>query len=320
MKKSYFAKISIIKKVSLVLAMIIVVPAVFIGCDSTGGEWSDVGNINVGYSSPRVETYGSNNGDGYCDAVYIDISGRGVDTGDVENGHCVYKNTKVILNITIDGEDYTHKVYVNDDGSVTPHSAYIKLNRDVPVSKAQSGYVRVAGVEGKVKKVPHTYEPHGTPSEPDCAKGSRQSYRCTECGGYKEVDLSEPLGHQIGDDGICSICGRDFNPSTGSGTKYIAASYNVNLDLDISPDVIGTRRGTLVIEVVTDRDLISGWGAESTKEHIIKINGVPQWDGNNLVVSYTVMGYGEADILVQLASNELDDDYRAEIHVNIYDD
>ena len=106
MKKSYFGKKSIIKKFSLVLAMIIVVPAVFIGCDSTGGEWSDVGNINVGYSSPRVETYGSNNGDGYCDAVYIDISGRGVDTGDVENGHCVYKNTKVILNITIDGEEF----------------------------------------------------------------------------------------------------------------------------------------------------------------------------------------------------------------------
>ena len=322
MKMRFFAKKSLIKRIALTLAIIMTVPMIFVGCDSSDGEWEDVRSINVKYSSPRVSKSGSGNGDGYCDSFYLDIDGRSADNGD-ENGHYIYKNASVTLTITIDGEDYTHKIRISEDGSVDPYSSYIKLKKDAPVSKVKSGYVRVSKVEGKMKQVPHTYELYGTPSEPDCAKGSRQSYKCKECGGYKEVDLSAPLGHQIGDDGICSICNRDFSPETdngNSGISYIAAKYDVNLNLDISPDGIGTRTGTLEIEVFNDRDVISGWGAESTKDHIIKINGVPQWSGNKLIVSYTVMGYGEADILVELFSNELNDEYRAEIHVNVFDD
>ncbi len=326
MKKQYSTSkkisLSIIKALIISLAFVMLMAVSLSSCDNSGGEWKEIGNVNVGYSSPYVENSGASNGNGYCDSCYIDIRGITADKGD-ENGHYVYKNAYVVLNITIDGKDYTHRVKINEDGSVSAYKAYIDLKGDTTVSKVKSGYVRVAKTEGYKKQVAHTYEIYGDPYEGDCAKGPYQAYKCTDCGGYKNEVLGEPLGHNIGDDGICSICGRDFAGETNNGDggiNYVTATYNPKLDLDISPDGIGTRTGTIEIDVGTDPTLISGWGAQSTKEHIIKINGVPEWNGKKLIVSYTVMGYGEADILVELFSNELNDDYRAEIHVNIFDD
>lgn len=322
--KSLFSTVTMILLISTLLSSLC-------GCNSLlnrvsgGGEgWEEITNSrHVSYSTPYVRNDELNNGDNYCDSFYIDIHGISADTGD-EEGHYIYKNACIILNITVDGKDYTHKIRFLEDGSVSSYSAYINLKSDTTISKVNAGYVRVAGVEGYKKQVPHTYEICGDIYPGDCAKGPSQDYKCKDCNGYKTEVLGEPLGHDIGEDGICSICNRDFNPQIpndeDSGISYISATYNPYLNLDISPDGIGTRTGTLVVDVHTDVSLISGRGAQSTKEQIITINGVPQWDGNKLIVSYTIMGYGEADILVDLFSNELNDEFRAEIHVSVYDD
>ena len=301
-----------------------------LGGEALGDEWNEYGTHykrSVSFSKPYVRQEDMNSGDGYCDECYIDISGpQTPDTGDAE-GHYIYNGVAHILTITIDGKDYTHRATFSSDGSCRNYSACIKLKDDVPVSKITSGYIRVSGYEGHYKKVPHTYEAVGEVEPATCTKGSYQQYQCTDCGGWKDEFLSEATGHTLGEDGICTVCNHDTNPkpsdtSNGSsgGTEFISATYNPKLSLDIAPSGIGTRTGTIIVRVNTDPALISGRGAQSTKEDIVQINGVPQWDGSNLVVSYTVMGYGEADILVDLFSNELNDEFRAEIHVTIVDD
>ena len=316
------------KIIVLMLAMVLLASMAFslVSCDAfLGEEWEEVPNLNISHSSAYVNDSVLNNGDGYCDEIYIEFYNVYADTGD-ENGHYVYKNASIKFTITVDGKDYTHKVAVRSDGSRGGYTACINLKGDVPISTAKSAYIRKAECVGYRKQVPHTYEMSGSANPATCTRGEIQNYKCKDCGGYKEELLSEPLGHDVGENNICTRCNTDFNPvetttdnNQNSGSSgYIAATYTPFLDLDISPDGIGTRTGTLVVEVFTDVDLISGRGAQSTKEDIIKINGVPQWDGDKLIVSYTVMGYGEADILVDLFSNELNDDFRAEIHVNIF--
>ena len=206
------------------------------------------------------------------------------------------------------------------------------IKRDVEKSKVLSGYIRNSGYQGYYRIVPHTLEEKKTYA-PTCEKDGYTEFKCKDCRYVEERNIVDLLGHSYGEDGVCATCGNEKpeedvnnnnnnnsgNNSSGGSTGYnrIVCTHTAYLDLDVSESSFGVNSGYLEINIANP-EVLSGWDCQSTKPQIIKIDNAVL-DGEVLKVYYTVMGHGEADILVDLVSGLLDDERRCEIHVVISD-
>lgn len=327
--------------VSSVVAIVMMVCCVasFGACDTLsllgdgnpGEGWQKFGDhfsIGVSHQPPRLSMEDRNSSLSHVDSCEVEIGRAAGGSYQGADGHYVFKNAAIIKTLTIDGEDYTIRIPVTGSGEAGGFTNSIRLKRDTEKSKVTSGYIRNSGFEGYYKVVPHTLE-EGETYTASCESEGYTEMRCTGCRYTEKKDVVNATGHKYGDDGVCTVCQGTKEPennenndsnneiSGGESIGQIGCTHTAYLDLDVGESSLGVNTGRLDIKL-DDPELLSSWEAISTKPQIIKIDSA-ELSGNILSVHYTVMGHGEADILVTLKATSINAERLCEIHVKISD-
>lgn len=307
------------------------------GCDllsgmgSPGEGWKEFkGHIHVSHRSPKLSLLDKDSTLSHFDSCEVEIGSAVGGSYVGAEGHYVFKNAAIIKTLTIDGQDYTIRVRLSDNGEVRGYTSSIRLNGDTEKGKILSGYIRDSGYEGYYKIEPHTLVEKGTRA-PNCTQEGYTEMKCSGCRYVEKINVVPELGHSVGADGACTVCGEEIekpddtekpedtgstdNPGTVIG--QIGCVHPALLDLDVGENGLGVVTGYFEIKL-DHPETISDCEYRSTKEQIIKITSAER-NGNVLRFHYLVTGYGEADILVLFESKSLNAERLCEIHVIVAD-
>ena len=291
-------------------------------------ELSDKTAPKITVSEPKIDK-SENDSEQYSQCrVSICAGGRKNDVY-----HWTYLDASVTITMIFDGDPYEIEVELGEMGVINNKEYTIKFKNPLSEHEITSGYENVSArkYEGYMKRDGelHAFSQKSAEREiltankgDPCEEYTYTEDTCQKCGYHKVWGETPPAGHDIGDDGLCTKCGKsnlEINESTAETTvenkepateadteelPYLQIkSWAGNCSIACQPSNIGKEKVEKLY--VNDVSLINYIVIESSNELVAKPKTArcPE-DGNGLIeIPYTIEGYGDAIITVYINHN-----------------